>query len=81
MSDLLALAITAPTLPVTRVRQLLGVSRSTLYRQQSALPKQEQEVELALRDRIQRLALEMPAYGYRRITAALHREGVSVNHE
>jgi len=36
---------------------------------------------MELRDAIQRLAVEMPAYGYRRITAALRREGWVVNHK
>ena len=34
-----------------------------------------------LRDTIQKLAVEMPAYGYRRITAALQRAGWVVNHK
>ena len=34
-----------------------------------------------LRDRIQKLAVEMPAYGYRRITMALRRAGWVVNHK
>jgi len=36
---------------------------------------------MELRDAIQKLAVEMPAYGYRRITAALRREGWVVNHK
>lgn len=34
-----------------------------------------------LRDRIQRIALAWPAYGYRRITAELHRQDWEVNHK
>jgi hypothetical protein len=68
VSDLVALAGTPPTLPLTRVSQLLRVSRSTLYRSQRVLPRRA--ADLVLRDQIQRLALQMPAYGYRRITAA-----------
>jgi putative transposase len=37
------------------------------------------ERDLELRDRIQRLALDWPAYGYRRITAELRRQKVVVN--
>ena len=36
---------------------------------------------MKLRDTIQKLAVEMPAYGYRRITAALRRAGWEVNHK
>jgi putative transposase len=79
VSDLLALAGTPPALPLTRVSQLLSVSRSTLYRSQRVLPGRA--ADLVLRDRMQRLALQMPAYGYRRMTAALQREGVPVNHK
>jgi len=36
---------------------------------------------MELRDEIQKLAVQMPAYGYRRITAALQRAGWEVNHK
>jgi putative transposase len=36
---------------------------------------------MELRDHLQRLALEWPQYGYRRITAELHRQGVQANHK
>ena len=36
---------------------------------------------MKLRDAIQKQALQMPAYGYRRITAALQRAGWEVNHK
>ena len=36
---------------------------------------------MELRDAIQKLALQMPVYGYRRITAALRREHWVVNHK
>jgi HTH-like domain len=32
-------------------------------------------------DAIQQIALEMPAYGYRRITQELHRRGMRINHK
>ena len=34
-----------------------------------------------LRDEMQKVALESPAYGYRRITAELQRRGFEVNHK
>jgi putative transposase len=36
---------------------------------------------MELRDAIQKIALEMPAYGYRRVTAELRRQGRTVNHK
>jgi putative transposase len=34
-----------------------------------------------LRDAIERIVLQFPGYGYRRVTAALRREGWTVNHK
>ncbi|MCD6209709.1 MAG: transposase [Methanophagales archaeon] len=34
-----------------------------------------------VRNEIQRIAVEFPAYGYRRITAELRNRGYSVNHK
>ncbi len=39
------------------------------------------QAETAIRDAIQRIALEMPFYGYRRITAELKRRGHTINHK
>jgi putative transposase len=36
---------------------------------------------MELRDAIQKIALEMPAYGYRRVTVQLRRQGWRVNHK
>ncbi len=57
--------------------RVLGMSRATLYRQRD----REAETETAVRDAIQRIALEMPCYGYRRVTAELRRRGHTVNHK
>ena len=40
-----------------------------------------QEEDFALRDAIERICLEFPGYGYRRVTAQLHRDGWTVNHK
>jgi putative transposase len=59
--------------------QLAGVSRASYYRRwQTRKPTEE---ELALRDRVQRLALKYRYYGYRPITKLLKREGWLVNHK
>ncbi len=79
MSTLISSALAQADLPRTRVRELLGIGRATLYRHLRAEPLLDRDV--VVRDRIQHIALEMPAYGYRRITAQLHREGIAVNHK
>ena len=55
------------------------MSRAGYYR--FIKPVAEQAEEMELRDAIQKLAVDMPAYGYRRISAALRREGWEVNHK
>jgi putative transposase len=55
------------------------VSRAGYYR--FLQPVAEKVAEMELRDAIQKQALQMPAYGYRRITAALRRAGWVVNHK
>ena len=59
--------------------QMLGVSRSWLYEKPVAAERGEEET--SLRDAIERLCLEFPGYGYRRVTAQLHRDGWIVNHK
>jgi putative transposase len=41
----------------------------------------EKRADADLRDRIETICLDFPRYGYRRVTAALKREGRSVNHK
>jgi len=59
--------------------QMTGLSRAGYYRWRAPCPAVPVEVEV--RDRIQRTAVEWPAYGYRRITAELQRHGFAVNHK
>lgn len=54
----------------------LGVYRSSIRK----IPKKSQDEEALTRD-ILRLACQYGRYGYRRITALLHREGWRVNHK
>ena len=57
----------------------VGLPRATFYRwrQQPAKPN---EPEVKLRQTMQRVALEMPTYGSRPMTAELRRRGWLVNH-
>ena len=66
-------------LSVTQMCAALDVARADYYRHH--FPQSEVDADLELRDSIQRLALEMSAYGYRRITHELRRRGVVVNHK
>ena len=59
--------------------ELAGVSRAGLYRFRLGLP--EPDPDMGLRDTIQRIALEFPSYGWRRMTAELQRRGWAVNHK
>ena len=59
--------------------QMTGVSRAGFYRWR--MPRQATPVEMEIRDQMQLVALESPAYGYRRITGELQRRGFGVNHK
>lgn len=66
-------------LPVAALFETLELSRATHYRHlASPVPT---DPDLQLRDHIQRIALDWPCYGYRRVTAELHRRGVEANHK
>ena len=59
--------------------QMTGISRAGYYRW--GVPKPSFPVEMEFRDALQKIALESPAYGYRRITAELNRCGFEINHK
>ena len=65
-------------LTIRRMVELSQMSRASFYRQQSARPAGP-DPDMNLRDAIQRIALEMPSYGRRRITEELRRRGWQVN--
>lgn len=62
----------------TQLGEAVGLSRVTIWRQLRK-PSTTRNDELELRSQIQTIALEMRTYGYRPITAELHRRGVKVN--
>jgi len=64
---------------VNALCQMTGLSRAGYYRRGRL--RQTPPVDMELRDELQRIALEWPAYGYRRITAELNRRGFEVNHK
>jgi len=64
---------------VSALCQMTGLSRAGFYRWRR--PRQATPVEMELRDQMQRVALESPACGYRRITAELQQRGFEINHK
>ena len=58
----------------------MGISRSTYYyRPKKNIAKEKRDADIA--DAIEDIATEFPSYGYRRITAALKRRGMVLNHK
>lgn len=68
-----------PEVSIGMLCSLMGVSRSWYYERPSDQEKARKDV--ALRDAIEHIVLKFPGYGYRRVTAALRREGCTVNHK
>ena len=62
--------------PVRLLCQILDCSPSSYYYYCS-----RREDDLLLREEIEKIALEFPRYGYRRVTAELRRRGYRVNHK
>ena len=69
----------ATLIPLWRMCALAKVSRAGFYRWRQATATAPDDMEL--RDDIQRVALEFPCYGWRRVTAELRRRGWTVNHK
>ena len=59
--------------------RMTGLSRAGFYRWR--VPHQASPVGMELHDQMQKVALEWPAYGYRRITHELQQRGFQVNHK
>ncbi len=59
--------------------ELVGVDRSWYYRRPT--PEEVAQRDVELRDAIERVVLEFPGYGYRRVTEQLRREEWGVNHK
>jgi putative transposase len=64
---------------LARMCTLNGVSRAGFYRWRHAPEAIDRDVDL--RDEIQRIALEMPSYGWRRMQVELRKQGFAVNHK
>lgn len=66
-------------LSITKACSALDIDRSTYYHWSKSSETGDEDTEL--REMIQEISLEFIRYGYRRITAELHRRGINVNHK
>ena len=75
--------ILATPIPVQQLCALAQVSRAGFYRWRHAGSPlgTAEDADIDLRDEIQRIALEWPCYGWRRMRAELRRRGWTVNHK
>jgi len=64
---------------VNALCQMTGLNRAGFYRWR--LPRLATPMEMEMRDQMQKTALKWPAYGYRRITHELHKQGFDINHK
>jgi len=70
-------SIVTDSLSVRRGCELMNLARSTFYCQ----PIGQRPDEARIVEKIAEICVEYPRYGYRRVTAQLHREGLRVNHK
>lgn len=66
-------------IPVYHACELFGLATSSYYRWQRIKDRPKKDADL--RDAIERIVLDFPRYGYRRVAAHLKREGMRVNHK
>ncbi len=79
---MIAEAIAAPaSLSVRQLCAVLGVNRAWYYARPVSEAGADETETIRLRDAIERIVLDFPGYGYRRVTHALAREGWTVNHK
>lgn len=69
----------SPALSVNRLCAALGLPRARFYRKSKGRAISEPDTKL--RQAIHSIAVDMPGYGYRRITKQLARDGLVVNHK
>lgn len=67
--------------PVAKLCTLAQVPRTRYYRELKRVQPPPNPQEIRLRDLIQDICLDSSCYGYRRVTAVLHRMGHRINHK
>jgi len=68
------------SLPIERKCELVSVPRSSYYRYNREPQRADQEKDQVY-SQVEEICSEMHRYGYRRVTAELHRQGLKVNHK
>ena len=68
-------------LPVRALCEITEVSRSGFYRFLSSVKEKADSIEANLIEHIEHICVDMPGYGYRRVTKALQRMGYRINHK
>ena len=68
-------------LPKGALCEITEVSRSGLYRFLSSVKEKVDSIEAKLIEHIEHICVDMPGYGYRRVTKALQRMGYRINHK
>ncbi|MEA3485149.1 MAG: IS3 family transposase [Candidatus Aerophobetes bacterium] len=61
--------------------ELMKIARATFYYKAKEKSLEKLKEEMDLRDRIEKICLDFPRYGYRRVTKQLQREDWIVNHK
>jgi len=59
----------------------MKIAQSSFYYKPKKKPLEQLKEEMDLRDRVEKICLDFPKYGYRRVTKQLHREKWIVNHK
>jgi putative transposase len=67
--------------PIRKACRALEVSKSGYLDWAKRKPRKKTAADQKLLGRIQKIAEEFSYYGYRRVTKALHRQGVRANHK
>lgn len=65
-------------IPVANACSAMGMGRSSYYKRKR---QGYADLDFSVRNAIQEIALEFPYYGYRRITAEMHRRSRQINHK
>lgn len=71
------------SLSIQHATRLMNVSRCGYYKwlQQSNSNPNQAKIDMQIRDELQKIAIDYPGYGYRRMTVELRRRGHHLNHK
>lgn len=71
------------SLSIQHATRLMNVSRCGYYKwlQQSNCNPNQAKIDMQIKDELQKIAIDYPGYGYRRMTVELRRRGHHLNHK